>query len=46
MGGLKEEYYVMKRGYHLKCDKSLHRGVGVEITVFSSTYFLNDFYHK
>ena len=37
------ECYVTKRGYQLECDKPLHRGMGVKVTMFSLTYlFLND----
>ena len=42
MWGFIPECYVTKRGHQLEFDKLLHRGMGVKITIFSVTYFLND----
>ena len=37
------EYYATKRGYHLECDRPLHRVVGgFRIAIFSIAYLLND----
>ena len=29
-------------GYQFECEKPLHKGVGVKMTIFSVNYFLNE----
>ena len=41
-GGFMPDCYETKRGCQLQCDRPLHREVGVKMTIFTVTYFLND----